>query len=154
MSEPVVFESDSAARTRAIAEAFGRLARAGDVLLLSGPLGAGKTQFVQGLAQGLGVRHVVRSPTFVLLARYPGRVPLAHLDLYRLESRAAIEELGLEDEGEGSVLAVEWGEKASGLWPEAWTVRIEETGESARRLHAVAPASEAVRLRAWREGLA
>ena len=96
----------------------------------------------------------VRSPTFVLLARHPGRLPLAHLDLYRLESHAAIAALGLEEEGEGAVLAVEWGEKAAELWPEAWTVRIEETGVTARRLHVTAPAGQEQRLEAWQQAAA
>src|SRR5687768_6814878 len=70
--------------TRAIGEAVGRHLRPGDVLCLEGPLGAGKTSFAQGVARGLGVEEVVNSPTFTLVQEYAGRLPVYHLDVYRL----------------------------------------------------------------------
>lgn len=98
-------------------EATGRLGAAlapalavGDVILLSGPLGAGKTCFVAGLARGLGCGGRVRSPSFTLINEYAGTLPLFHLDLYRLEGAEALD-LGLEEELERGALAVEWGEK-------------------------------------------
>lgn len=98
-------------KTQALGEALGRLSRPGDIILLSGPLGAGKTCMVQGLARGLGITNSTPSPTFMLVREYRGRLPLYHLDLYRLEFKE-ITELGLDEYlyGQG-VAAVEWAEK-------------------------------------------
>jgi tRNA threonylcarbamoyladenosine biosynthesis protein TsaE len=97
-------------------ELAGRLAailRPGDVLLLVGELGAGKTCFVQGLARGLGVADQVTSPTFTLLREYSGRLPLYHLDAYRLEGPGDLFDIGVEEYLEsGGVLVVEWGDRA------------------------------------------
>lgn len=95
----------------------GRLG-AGSVLALHGELGSGKTCFVQGLAEGLGVSDVVSSPTFTIVNEYKGRCRLYHVDLYRLKSAAEVETLGLEDylEGEG-ITAIEWPEKAAFMLP-------------------------------------
>jgi tRNA threonylcarbamoyladenosine biosynthesis protein TsaE len=91
-----------------------RLARhleRGDLLLLVGPLGAGKTAFVRGLARGLGGEADVMSPTFQLVRVYSGRLQLAHADLYRLERAPELRELGLDELLDEGVLAVEWGER-------------------------------------------
>jgi tRNA threonylcarbamoyladenosine biosynthesis protein TsaE len=154
VSDSAVFLSDSPERTREIAAALGRVAQPGDAILLSGPLGTGKTCFVQGLAAGLGVTHAVRSPTFVLLARYPGATPLVHLDLYRLEGRAAIEDLGVEEQLEDAVVAVEWGEKLGNFWPDALAVEIEETGPESRRMTVHGRGEAVHRLAAWQDALA
>ena len=106
--------------TRTLGRRLGRLLGPGAVLALSGELGAGKTCFVQGLAEGLEVResHVV-SPSFVLVREYRGRAPLYHVDLYRLSPGREVAELGLEEfmGGEG-VCAVEWAEKGLPLLPQ------------------------------------
>lgn len=115
--------------TQSLAEALGRSGRPGDVVLLVGPLGAGKTCFVQGLARGLEVTIPVKSPTFVLLSRHPGRVPLSHLDLYRVEGERDLDELGLEERLEDSLLAVEWGEKLEHRLDDGLRVDIEEVEE-------------------------
>ena len=99
--------------TKRMAETLAAFVQAGDCIELSGDLGAGKTQFVQGLAAGLGISAQVISPTFNILLTYPGgRVPLFHFDLYRLDDALELEGIGfydvLEDEG---VVCIEWGDK-------------------------------------------
>ena len=102
-------EADTAQVGRDLASTL----QAGDVVLLSGDLGAGKTAFVKGLAEGLGVaRDDVSSPTFTLVQEYRGgRLPLFHVDLYRLNDPREIEDLGLEEIAAAGVLAIEWAEK-------------------------------------------
>jgi tRNA threonylcarbamoyladenosine biosynthesis protein TsaE len=118
-----------------------RLARGfhgGEVVLLSGELGAGKTTFVRGLARGLGGDpEEVASPTFVLLTQYPGRLVLHHADLYRLCGTGDEQDLGLEElPGPGGVLAVEWAERLSAPpWSHALRVTLEHAGGDARRVH-------------------
>ena len=96
--------------TRALARRLASLVRPDDVLLLKGPLGAGKTVFAGGLAEGLGVQEQVTSPTFVLTRRYDGFMPLVHADLYRIGSSAEIEDLDLLAEAVSGLLVVEWGD--------------------------------------------
>ena len=102
-------ENETAAAGRELAPTLS----AGDVLLLYGDLGAGKTAFVRGLAEGLGVsRDEVSSPTFTLIQEYRGgRLPLFHVDLYRIDDPREFDELGLEEIAGGGVLAIEWAEK-------------------------------------------
>jgi tRNA threonylcarbamoyladenosine biosynthesis protein TsaE len=106
----------------------------GSVVLLFGDLGAGKTAFVRGLAEGLGVpAEEVSSPTFTLMQEYRGgRVTLIHVDLYRLNDGREIDDLGLEELGEQAVLAIEWAEKWSYSPPEALRVAIAHAGENER----------------------
>jgi tRNA threonylcarbamoyladenosine biosynthesis protein TsaE len=108
----------------------------GSVLLLIGDLGAGKTALVRGLAEGLGVApEDVSSPTFTLMQEYRGgRVPLIHVDLYRLNEAREIEELGLEELGMNSVLAIEWAEKLPRPIADAIEVRIKHGDGDERRL--------------------
>jgi tRNA threonylcarbamoyladenosine biosynthesis protein TsaE len=116
---------------------LGAALRGGEVVLLYGELGAGKTAFVRGLARGVGADPTeVTSPTFVLLTSYPGRLTLHHADLYRLRGDGDERELGLDDlPGPRGVLALEWAERWSGSpWPGAYEVRIEHAGEDARRV--------------------
>ena len=95
---------------RALGASVGRVARAGDLVLLTGPLGAGKTVFAQGLARGLGVPDRVTSPTFVIAHVHTGgRLPFVHVDAYRLGSVAEVDDLDLDAVLADSVTAVEWG---------------------------------------------
>jgi tRNA threonylcarbamoyladenosine biosynthesis protein TsaE len=131
-----MIESNGSDETRALGERIGRAAEAGDVLLLSGELGAGKTMFVQGMARGLGYEGPVSSKSFVILGQYAGRVTLYHADLYRLEDPEQVQELALDEITADGVLAVEWPERAEWVLPEErLLIRFEVTGESARRLH-------------------
>ena len=98
----------------------GELLESGQVVALCGPLGAGKTTFTKGVAQGLGVEEArdVKSPTFVLIKEYAGRVPIAHVDLYRIETLAAAERLDLQAYFDGAhVCLIEWAEKFPALLP-------------------------------------
>jgi tRNA threonylcarbamoyladenosine biosynthesis protein TsaE len=109
---------------------------AGDVVLLVGDLGAGKTAFVRGLAEGLGVGGgEVSSPTFTLVQEYRGgRLPLFHVDLYRLNDPREIDDLGLTEIAEDGVLAIEWAERLPQVPQKAVRVAIEHAGETERRL--------------------
>jgi tRNA threonylcarbamoyladenosine biosynthesis protein TsaE len=112
--------------TRAIARALAADLRAGDVLLLEGDLGAGKTVFTKGLAEGLGIdAGEVSSPTFTLMQEYrSGRLPLYHVDLYRLNDPREIDDLGLDEIAAEGLLAIEWAEKLPRPVPGAIRVRI------------------------------
>lgn len=122
--------------TQSIGETLGCLAEPGDLVLLSGELGAGKTCLVQGVGRGLGITEPVRSPTFVLATEHPGRLTLYHIDLYRLDDTLEVEDLGLDDYIEGDGLCVvEWAEKAMGVFPpEHLLIEIETLGSDKRRL--------------------
>jgi tRNA threonylcarbamoyladenosine biosynthesis protein TsaE len=118
-----------------VAERLGRALKPGAFVLLHGDLGAGKTVFVRGLAAGLGAdADAVTSPTFVLIQHYKGSIPLVHADLYRLESRAAVDDLGLEELGDGAVVAVEWAERLSRAPEGSITVKIEDAGGDSRQI--------------------
>jgi len=112
-----------AAETRAIGEALAPLLVPGDALALTGELGAGKTTFVQGVARGLGFAGVVVSPTFTLVREYRGgRLPVVHADVYRLDRVQDVVDLALDEEAEGGVLLVEWGDAVEALLPEGHLV--------------------------------
>lgn len=133
--ETLVLTTDSPAATRRLGTKLARLLRPGDVLLLSGELGSGKTRLAQGVAQGLGVEEWVNSPSFVLLTEYQGRnLKVYHGDLYRLEDPAEVAELHLGEYASDGVLLVEWPERAWEELPEEHLlVRIEITGAKDRR---------------------
>lgn len=124
-------------QSQALGALMGRLARPGDVVLLVGPLGAGKTCLVQGLARGLGVQDQVVSPTFTLVREYQGRIPLYHIDLFRIESTAEAQELGLEDYlGGQGLCAVEWADRAMEALPqEHLLVTLDYQGERERLIY-------------------
>jgi len=150
----------SADATRAVGRATAGLVQRGDVIVVAGDLGSGKTTFVQGLAAGLGIAESVVSPTFTLAREYVGAIRLVHVDVYRLDRAQELLDLGLEDLADDAVLAVEWGDVAvaylpadhlavrltsePGAGPDERTVSITATGPSwAARQHAVAVALEA-----------
>lgn len=103
--------TNSPAETEELGKQLGETLRASDIVLLTGELGAGKTTFVRGVAQGTGSNAHVASPTFQLVRVYPGRVQLAHIDLYRVENSAELRDLGLEELASQGAVVVEWGER-------------------------------------------
>ncbi|MXZ91093.1 MAG: tRNA (adenosine(37)-N6)-threonylcarbamoyltransferase complex ATPase subunit type 1 TsaE [Chloroflexi bacterium] len=120
MPSNVTIHTNTADETRCLGQIIGRAAGPGDVFLLTGPLGAGKTCLTQGIARGLDVDGYARSPTFVLVTRYRGRLTLHHADLYRIDHPADAWDLGLEDvitAGE-DVLIVEWADRAADIFPD------------------------------------
>jgi tRNA threonylcarbamoyladenosine biosynthesis protein TsaE len=145
MSASVTLSSSSPDETRSIGETIGADLRPGDVVLLSGELGAGKTLFVQGIARGLGFDSSVSSKSFVLLGEYPGRVKLYHADLYRLEDPDQVAELALDEISSDGVLVVEWPERAGDrvLPEEHLRVDFEVTGENSRMLRVSAEGQRA-----------
>ena len=135
----------------AASEAFGgRLATLigpGDVLTLAGPLGAGKTSIARGLLAALGLTGEAPSPSFAIVQPYAPpeiRVPVLHIDLYRIDDADELIELGLDDAVGDSVLLVEWPDRAPGWWPDALALTLEILADGTRRLTATVPAG-------WRE---
>jgi tRNA threonylcarbamoyladenosine biosynthesis protein TsaE len=118
MIDSLSLVSQSAKQTQQIGVSLGRLARSGDLFLLMGGLGTGKTCLTQGIAWGLGVKGYATSPSFVVINHYQGRLTLYHIDLYRLDRIEEVIELGLEELfcGEG-VFVVEWAEKGLDVLP-------------------------------------
>ena len=118
MSRSFRIRTHSPEETQALGRVIGAGSQPGDVYLLAGPLGAGKTCLTQGIAHGLEVPGYVRSPTFVLMSRHRGRLVLYHLDLYRIDGPVEAWDLGLDEQlfGEG-VCVVEWADRAAELFP-------------------------------------
>ena len=133
-------ETASAAETRAEAERLAATLRDGDVVLLHGDLGTGKTVFVRGVATALGVpEEAVRSPTFTLVNLYRGRVAVQHIDLYRMEKLEDLDELGLEEIfAGGGITLVEWPERLGPYRPKhCCEVRILDRGGDRRELRVI-----------------
>jgi tRNA threonylcarbamoyladenosine biosynthesis protein TsaE len=110
---PVVIRLRNANQTQLLAARLGRALQVGDVVALTGALGAGKTTFAQGLAAGLGVpaNRPVTSPTFALANEHPGRINFVHVDFYRIRSSAELPELGLDEAFDRAAMAIEWAER-------------------------------------------
>jgi tRNA threonylcarbamoyladenosine biosynthesis protein TsaE len=130
------------AATLAVGARLASLLKPGDVVTMTGDLGAGKTTLVRGLLQALGHEGEVPSPSFAIVQPYEELdPPVWHADLYRLEDRSELAELGLDSLGD-SVLVVEWPERAAaGAWPDALRLSLEITGPKLRRLTAEVPAA-------------
>lgn len=126
-----------------LGRAFARHLQGGELVLLEGDLGMGKTVFARGVAAGLGVApEDVSSPSFTLVQEYRGgRVPLFHIDLYRIAAGEDTESIGLEEIlSAGAIAVVEWGDRLAGYWQrDALTVRFHDVGEGSRRIELVPP---------------
>ena len=132
----LVIESNSAEQTRRLGKRLGELATSGDIILLIGTLGAGKTCLTQGIARGLGIDDYTASPSFVLVREHKGRLPLYHVDLYRLDRIEEVAQLGLDDYlyGEG-ICVVEWADKGVSVFPrEHLLIEIQVIASTKRKL--------------------
>ena len=142
----LLIETDSPAETAALGERLARVARPGDLICLWGELGAGKTVLAKGVGAGLGTTTVVASPSFILMAEHAGRLPLFHMDLYRLASAEDVLEGGLLDERQATGLTlIEWPERLGTPLPEPrLDVHLDLAGETRRRIaiRAVGPGLE------------
>ncbi len=130
-------ETSSAAETRALGEKLADRLQPGDVVVLAGDLGAGKSELARGIARGLGVKETVPSPSFTILNVYEsGRCPLYHFDWYRLESAEELYELGMDEYlGGDGIAVVEWAERCPEAIPEnALRITLETTGEEKRKI--------------------
>jgi tRNA threonylcarbamoyladenosine biosynthesis protein TsaE len=140
VADPETILTNSEEETSAAGERLAARLGAGDVLLLHGDLGAGKTAFVRGVARGLGaVPEDVSSPTFTLIQEYRGRLTLYHVDLYRLQP-IEVADLGLDELVSGdAVVAIEWAERWNERPADAWEVRFGYAGETRRRIDVADP---------------
>jgi tRNA threonylcarbamoyladenosine biosynthesis protein TsaE len=138
MDGPLELLTASPEETRAVGEAIAAILRPGDVVSLTGDLGAGKTTLVQGAARALGVDRAVLSPTFTLVREYQGTsdVHVYHLDVYRLDRMQEVLDLGFEEMlEEGGVVFIEWGDVIEGLLPDSFLqVELSASDDSARRI--------------------
>jgi len=134
----MVFHTKSASETIRIGKSIGSRLLPGDVVALTGELGAGKTQFIKGLAAGVGIGNptYVSSPSFKLINEYPGKITFYHIDFFRLSGEKEAEELGLDDYFQSSgITAIEWADKIPSLLPEEiLRIHIRYTGENSRTL--------------------
>lgn len=139
---------DSEEETARLGRAIAEVVEVGTVIGLIGPLGAGKTRLTRALAEELGVDPgAISSPTFVLIQEYEGRVPVHHLDTYRLTSPSAFEDLGVSEYWDAGVSVVEWADRvADQLPPDRWTITLEPTGPTSRRARIELPPDQADRL--------
>ncbi|MDP1809075.1 MAG: tRNA (adenosine(37)-N6)-threonylcarbamoyltransferase complex ATPase subunit type 1 TsaE [Actinomycetota bacterium] len=127
--------TNSESETKHLAKSLAPHLQPGDIISLTGDLGAGKTRFVQGLAEGLGIKEAVTSPTFIIIREYQGRLPLYHFDVYRLTSSSELAPLGHEEYfyGEG-VTVIEWGDKIIEALPDdRLTIEMHRAVESPDR---------------------
>lgn len=147
--------TNSADETRAVAAAIAPVLRAGDLLILSGDLGGGKTAFVQGLAAAMDIREPVTSPTYVLAQTYEGPLRLHHLDLYRLNSEAEVMDLAVPELlADRAVTAIEWGERfLDQLPPEYLQIRFALGGGIDERVIEIDPVGASWQSRAVEEAL-
>ncbi len=143
----IVVEAPAASDTRRLGRALAALAHPGDIILLTGPLGSGKTVLASGIADGLGVAETVASPSFVLAKTYPdGFMPVTHADVYRLGSSGEFEDLDLVDTARDGLLMIEWGDAVAGLLPDrCLTVEMAGTGDDSRTIRLSAGGSWADR---------
>ena len=140
------FKTESPEETQALGEKIGKTFRQGDVIALIGDLGTGKTCLTQGIARGVGIAsdEIVNSPSYILINEYNGKIPIYHIDLYRLEDSAEIAELGLSEYVEGNgICIIEWAERMADALPDS-CIKIYITLTDANALHSDDAVSESI----------
>jgi len=132
----MIFETSSSEETIELGKRLGTVLSKGAIIAFFGDLGSGKTTMIKGVAQGLGVKELVKSPSFVVVTEYQGRLPVYHIDLYRISKSNELPEIGFEQYlYSDGVSLIEWAERAGNLLPEsAIKVQIEITGQKQRKI--------------------
>jgi tRNA threonylcarbamoyladenosine biosynthesis protein TsaE len=150
VSKKIDITTHSVAETQALGQKIGILIKQPVIITLIGDLGSGKTAFVQGLAKGLDVStdYYITSPTFTLINEYPGRLPLFHVDLYRLETVQDLEDIGLDQLlSDQAVLAVEWADKlADNLYGDYLSLQFEIIDDDYRKINLIAYGHKGINL--------
>lgn len=138
--KPIVKTINSVEDTAALAFKFADILEKGDILLFTGEIGTGKTTFIQALAKNLGIKELVTSPTFVIhTLRDSGRIPLSHVDLYRLNNDAEVESIGFEEYYDTAITVVEWADRYSGFEPPYLKLHFEYGLQENERIVSVLP---------------
>lgn len=137
---PIVKTLNSVEDTAQLATKFSEILEQGDILLFTGEIGTGKTTFIQALAKGLGIKELVTSPTFVIhMLRDSGRIPLSHVDLYRLNNDDEVENIGFEEYYDTSITVVEWADRYSGFEPPYIELHFEYGALESERIVSILP---------------
>lgn len=138
--KPIVKTMNSVEDTTKLALEFAKLLEKGDILLFTGEIGAGKTTFIQALAKNLGIKELVTSPTFVIhMLRNSGRIPLSHVDLYRLNSDAEVDNIGFKEYYDEAITVVEWADRYSGFEPPYIELHFEYGADENERVISILP---------------
>lgn len=138
--KPIVKIMNSVEDTAGLASVFAKILEIGDVLLFTGEIGAGKTTFIQALAKHLGIKELVTSPTFVIhTLRNSGRIPLSHVDLYRLNNDNEVESIGFEEYYDSAITVIEWANRYSGFEPPYVELHFEYGSHENERIVSIYP---------------
>ena len=138
--KPIVKTMNSVEDTAKLASEFAKVLEKGDILLFTGEIGTGKTTFIQALAKNLGIKELVTSPTFVIhMLRDSGRIPLSHVDLYRLNNDDEVENIGFEEYYDEAITVVEWADRYSGFEPPYIELHFEYGVQENERVVSILP---------------
>ena len=138
--EPIVKTMTSTADTAELASKLAKILEKGDILLFTGEIGTGKTTFIQSLAKNLGIKELVTSPTFVIhTLRESGRIPLSHVDLYRLNNDNEVESIGFEEYYDTAITVIEWADRYSGFEPPYMELHFEYGSQETERIVSIFP---------------
>ena len=137
---PIIKTMNSVEDTEKLASEFAEILEKGDILLFTGEIGTGKTTFIQALAKNLGIKELVTSPTFVIhMLRDSGRIPLSHVDLYRLNNDDEVENIGFEEYYDEAITVVEWADRYSGFEPPYIELHFEYGAHEDERIVTILP---------------
>lgn len=139
-TKPIVKTMNSVNDTAELASEFAKILKEGDIILFTGEIGTGKTTFIQALAKELGIKELVTSPTFVIhTLRDSGRIPLSHVDLYRLNNDDEVESIGFEEYYDTAITVVEWADRYSGFEPPYIEIHFEYGLHENERIVSIMP---------------